>query len=401
MDQKKRIVLGVTGGIAAYKAAELTSSLVKSGHDVHLILTKAALDFITPMTLQTLSKNPVWLDEPHLEKKDYVPHIDLAEKADLLAIVPATANTLAKIAHGIADNLLTATVLATKAPVLLAPAMNVNMYLNPVTQENLQKLRRLGYHIVDPEEGILACGAVGKGRLAAMPKILEAIENLLYPKQDFLGKKVLVTAGGTREALDPVRYIGNRSSGKMGFALAEEARKRGAEVILIAGAVTVEPPAGVTYIKVERAAEMREAVLQYFPQAHVVLKAAAVADYAPVQTAKQKIKKNGDRLTIELQKTPDILEELGKLKTKQILVGFAAETEDLLANAREKLQKKKLDLIVANDVSKSGVGFDCDTNMVTLLYPDGRQTALPMLSKRETAAKILDAVASLPGFSTS
>lgn len=398
---KKRIVLGVTGGIAAYKVAELTSSLVKSGHDVHLILTKAALDFITPMTLQTLSKNPVWLDEPHLAKKDYVPHIDLAEKADLLAIVPATANTLAKIAWGIADNLLTSTVLATKAPVLLAPSMNVNMYMNPVTQENLQRLKKLGYHVVEPEEGILACGTVGKGRLPAIPKIHEAIENLLYPKQDFQGKKVIVTAGGTREAIDPVRYIGNRSSGKMGFALAEEARKRGAEVTLIAGAVTVEPPAGVTYIKVERAAEMKEAVLQYFPTAHIVLKAAAVADYEPVNRAEQKLKKNTDRLVLELQKSPDILEELGKQKTKQLLVGFAAETEDLLANAREKLQKKKLDLIVANDVTKPGVGFDCDTNMVTLLYPDGRQTALPMLSKQEIAAKILDAVAALPGFSRS
>lgn len=394
----KVVLVGITGGIAAYKAADLTSSLVKSGHEVHVILTKAALDFITPLTLQTLSKNPVWVDEPHLNQGRYVPHIELAEKADLIVIAPATANTIAKIAWGIADNLLTATVLASRAPVLLAPAMNVNMYENPVTQANLKRLKEFGYYFVEPEEGRLACGAVGKGRLAGIPVILKSIEALLYPKLDYKGKTVLVTAGGTREAIDPVRYLGNRSSGKMGFALAGEAQKRGAKVILISGNTALTPPAGVEFYQVESAREMRELVLRHYANVDVVLKAAAVADYTPVTTHEHKIKKESGSLFLELQKTPDILQELGQLKQKQLLVGFAAETQDLLANAREKLAKKRLDLIVANDVTKPGAGFNHDTNLVTLLYPDGNKVALPLLSKQEVAARILDAVASLPGF---
>jgi len=394
----KVILVGITGGIAAYKAADLTSSLVKSGHEVHVILTKAALDFITPLTLQTLSKNQVWVDGPHLNQGSFVPHIELAQKADLIVVAPATANTIAKIACGIADNLLTSTVLASKAPVLMAPAMNVNMYGNPITQANLKRLKELGYHIVEPEEGRLACGSTGKGRLAGIPAILDSIKTLLYPKLDYKGKTVLITAGGTREAIDPVRYIGNRSSGKMGFALASEAEKRGAKVILISGITSLTPPAGVKFYKVESTREMRELVLEHFMQADVVIKAAAVADYTPVATSEHKIKKATGNLLLELQKTPDILQELGLMKQQQILVGFAAETRDLLTNAEEKLVKKRLDLIIANDVTKPGSGFEHDTNLITMLYPDGRKVPLPLLSKQEVAVKILDAIAALPGF---
>lgn len=397
MVEKKVILVGVTGGIAAYKAADLVSQLTKAGHEVHVILTKAALDFITPLTMQTLSKNPVCLDEAGLNQGRYVPHIELAETADLIAIVPATANTIAKLAGGIADNLLTATVLASKAPVLIAPAMNVNMYENVLTRQNITKLAELGFHFVEPEEGMLACGAVGRGRLASTSSIQDAVEVLLCTKRDFQGKKVLITAGGTREAIDPVRYIGNRSSGKMGFALAKEALKRGAHVTLIAGATTVEPPLGVDFLRVESAREMRERVLQFYPETDIVIKAAAVADFEPVVTYEQKLKKNDAGLVLKLQRTPDILLELGRLKTSQLLVGFAAETEDVLLNAREKLLKKRLDLLVANDISKPGAGFNVDTNVVTLVYPDGQVVTLPQLSKQQVAEKVLDAVAVLLG----
>jgi len=394
----KTVLVGVTGGIAAYKSAELVSSLVKMGNQVHVILTKAALDFITPLTLQTLSKNPVLIDENATEQGNYVPHIELAEKADLMVIAPATANTIAKIATGLADNLLTSIVLATKAPVLMAPAMNVNMYENPITQKNIEFLKQMGFYFIEPEEGMLACGTVGKGRLPAIPVILAEIEKLLYDKKDFQGKKVLVTAGGTREAIDPVRFIGNRSSGKMGFALAKEAYKRGAEVTLIAGFTTALPPYGVKLIRAESAEAMKAEVLKAFPEVDVVIKAAAVADYKPKETAHNKIKKAEEDLSLELSPTVDILKELGKIKDKQILVGFAAETNQVTAYARRKLSEKNLDLLVANDVSKAGAGFEVDTNIVSIFYPDGQVEKLPLLAKDEVATLVLDRVAALSRF---
>jgi phosphopantothenoylcysteine decarboxylase/phosphopantothenate--cysteine ligase len=394
----KTVIVGVTGGIAAYKAAELVSSLVKKGLNVHVILTKAALDFITPLTLETLAKNPVLVDEPTGSQGIYVPHIDLALKAELFVVVPATANTIAKIATGIADNLLTSTILATKAPVLLAPSMNVNMYENPITQKNIEFLKSIGFHFIEPEEGFLACGTVGKGRLPAIPVILEEIERLLCLKKDFQGKRVIVTAGGTREAIDPVRYIGNRSSGKMGFAIAKEAYKRGAQVTLIAGNTTVEPPQGVKLIRAFSTEKMRDEVLKVFPDADVVIKAAAVADYKPKTVEQSKIKKGEQNLTIELCPTVDILKELGKIKDKQILVGFAAETDQVAMNAKKKLEEKNLDLLVANDVSKEGAGFEVDTNIVSILYLNGQVEEFPLLTKAEIATLVLDRIAALPRF---
>jgi phosphopantothenoylcysteine decarboxylase/phosphopantothenate--cysteine ligase len=395
----KTIILGVTGGIAAYKAAELVSSLVKMGNQVHVILTKAALDFITPLTLQTLSKNPVLVDEHAAEQDSYVPHIDLAAKADLFVIAPATANTIAKIATGIADNLLTSTILATKAPVLIAPAMNVNMYENPITQKNISFLKGMGYHFIEPEEGMLACGIAGKGRLPAVSVILDEIKTLLSPKKDFLGKRVMVTAGGTREAIDPVRYIGNRSSGKMGFAIAKEAQRRGAHVTLIAGFTTAPVPEGVELIRVESAEQMAEEVLQAFPKTDIIIKAAAVADFKPKLQQKSKIKKSGQDLSIELCPTTDILKQLSKIKDQQILVGFAAETDQVTVYAKKKLQEKNVDLLVANDVSKADAGFEVDTNIVSILHRDGQVENLPLLSKDQIATLVLDRVAALPRFS--
>ncbi|MDS1029638.1 bifunctional phosphopantothenoylcysteine decarboxylase/phosphopantothenate--cysteine ligase CoaBC [Bacillota bacterium LX-D] len=394
----KTIIVGVTGGIAAYKSVELVSSLVKLGHEVHVILTKSAQDFITPLTFQTITKQHVWLDQLNLDREEYVPHVDLGAKADLVVIAPASANTIAKITWGLADNILTSTILATKAPILLAPAMNVNMYQNTVTQGNLNRLKELGCYFVEPEEGILACGVVGKGRLAATSKILEAIDRILYPNLDFLGKTVLITAGGTQEAIDPVRYIGNRSSGKMGFALAREAQRKGARVILVAGPTHIEPPLGVEYFPIVSSQEMYDKVLEFYSISDIVLMAAAVADYKPTISFTKKHKKESGNLVLGLQRTPDILFELGQNKKEQILVGFAAETEDLLANAEAKLNKKNLDLIVANDITKPGAGFNSDTNIVTLVFPNGKKVALPQLHKADIAAKILDAVTELPLF---
>ena len=397
--KKKTIVVGITGGIAAYKSAELVSSLVKSGYSVNVILTEAALDFITPLTLQTLSKNPVLIDEHLPAHGDYVPHVDLALRADLVVIAPATANTIAKIAAGIADNLLTSLVLATKAAILVAPAMNVNMYENITTQKNISYLRNAGFHFIEPDEGMLACGIAGKGRLPAISVIINKIKNLIYPKNDFQGKKILVTAGGTREAIDPVRYIGNRSSGKMGFAIAREARERGAEVILIAGSTTVSPPPGVRLIRTESADQMHAETLRIFSDVDVVIKAAAVADFKPKQVQNRKIKKSTQELTMELCPTPDILKELGEIKEKQILVGFAAETHQVLAYAKRKLHEKNLDLLVVNDVSKEDSGFEVDTNLVSIIFPDGKVEDFPLLPKDEIASLLLDRVAALPNFS--
>lgn len=391
----KTIVVGITGGIAAYKAAEVISQLSQRGAKVEVIMTRAAQEFISPLTLGTLAQSQVW-QEFFREPRSPVPHIYLAEKADLVLIVPATAHTIARISAGLADDLLTAVVLATRAPVLLAPAMNVNMYRHPVTQENIRRLRERGYHFLAPAAGRLACGTEGEGRLPPVEEILAAAEKVFAHKQDLAGKQVLVTAGGTREPLDPVRYLSNRSSGKMGYALAAAAQERGAKVILVSAPTSLSPPPGVQLIPVETAQEMYTAVTEAFPNADVVVMAAAVADYRPREVAPQKIKKEGrERLILELEATPDILAALGKRKEHRVLVGFAAETRDALHFAREKMELKNLDLIVVNDVTLPGAGFGTETNIVTLLFRDGRTEVLPLLPKREVAEKIFEAVGSL------
>lgn len=393
--KNKCIVLGVTGGIAAFKAAELVSLLKKQGAEVHVILTSAAQKFITPLTLQTLSKNPVILDMFDEPKSWEVQHIALADRADLFMIVPATANFIGKAANGIADDMLTTTVMAAKCPVLVAPAMNVNMFSNPIVQENIIKLGKMGYHFVEPDEGLLACGYEGKGRLASLDKIMAKTQEVLNTSLDLSGKKVLITAGGTREAIDPVRYISNHSSGKMGYAIAQCAVKRGAEVYLVSGPTSLDKPAGVHFVPIESAQEMYDEVHNLFPDMDIVIKAAAVADYRPKVTANQKIKKLNDQLSIELEKNPDILLSLGKNKKGQILVGFAAETNDLIANAKDKITRKNLDFIVANDVTQKGAGFGTDTNIIKIIYPDGEILDLPMMTKIEAANIILDKILKL------
>lgn len=391
----KNIVLGVTGGIAAYKAVEVVSRLKKAGAAVHVIMTEGATKFVTPLTFRELSANPVAVHMWEEPKTWNVEHIALATLADIFLIAPATANIIGKIANGIADDMLSTTVMATKAPVVIAPAMNTNMYLNPITQQNITKLASLGYRFIEPATGMLACGVEGPGRLAEPSTIVEYVGNLFNRNCSLQGKKVLITAGGTREPLDPVRYIGNRSSGKMGYALAGAAAARGAEVLLVSGPTNLPAPQGVTVIPVESAQQMRDAVLAQYHDADIVIKAAAVADYRCVKQAEHKIKKNDENLTITLEKNPDILAELGRLKTKQILVGFAAETEQLVAYATEKLNRKNADMIVANNVMLPDAGFNTDTNIVKLLYRDGRIEDLPKMEKTKLAGIILDRICSL------
>ncbi|MGI6285378.1 bifunctional phosphopantothenoylcysteine decarboxylase/phosphopantothenate--cysteine ligase CoaBC [Neomoorella humiferrea] len=392
----KTILLGVCGGIAAYKAADLCRQLVQEGAAVQVLMTAEAEEFIAPLTFSTLTGRPA-LKEMFNGGGSPLTHIDLANKADLFLIAPATANILAKLALGLADDLLSTTALAVTCPALVAPAMNVNMYANAAVQENLAVLRRRGWSIIEPEEGFLACGTTGKGRLAGLERIVAACRRSLAP-QDYRELFVLVTAGGTREPLDPVRYIGNYSSGKMGYALAQAAWERGARVTLIS-ASSLPPPSEVEMVRVETAEEMWNAVVKNFDKADVVLKAAAVADFRPASRSAQKIKKGDNhKLILELEPTVDILASLDRRKERQILVGFAAETEELLANARQKLEDKRLDLIVANDVTRPGAGFGSDTNICTLLFPDGRKEELPRLTKLEAAHRILDAVKTLPHF---
>ncbi len=390
----KKIVLGVTGGIAAYKAAELVRELVRAKAQVYVIMTRSAQEFVSPLTFQTLSGNPVSTDLFSLIEESEIGHISLADRADLLVIAPATANIIGKIAGGIADDLLSTVVLAAKAPVLLAPAMNVHMWENPICRENVQKLRSRGYHFIDPEAGELACGYEGKGRLAEIPAVTEEIRSLLAP-QDFAHETVLVTAGPTQEALDPVRFLGNHSSGKMGYALAKAARRRGAEVILVSGPTSLPPPAKVKLVPVRSALEMREAVFHHLEKASVLLMAAAVSDYRPRQAAAHKIKKTSIPPVLELERNPDILLEAGRMKGKRIFVGFAAETQNLLKNAKEKLAKKNLDLIVANDLSLPGAGFRVDTNIVKVIERSGRAEKLPLMSKEDLADRILERVLDL------
>lgn len=383
------MVLGVSGGIACYKAVELVRLLVKEGYRVQVIMTRGAMEFVAPLTFQTLSGRPVATETFNLTQESEIGHINLADSAAVFVIAPATANVIGKIAAGIADDLLTTVLMATQAPVLIAPAMNIHMYENPVLQENLRKLRRLGYHIIEPAEGYLACGYEGKGRLPDPEAILEQIRNLIK-KKDLVGEKLLITAGPSREPLDPVRYISNRSSGKMGYALARAGSRRGAEVLLISGPTALEPPAGVKLMPVTTAAEMRQAVLDEFTTCTAVIMAAAVADYHPVGFSQQKIKRGKGPLDLRLEPNPDILKELGEKKNGQLLVGFAAETENLTANAQKKLRAKNLDMIVANDVTKEGSGFDGDTNIVTIIDRGGAIRSLPLMSKDEVADRIFD-----------
>ncbi len=390
----KKIVLGVSGGIAVYKAVELLRLYVKAGAEVSVIMTRAAQQFVTPLTFQTLSNNPVHTDLFDLYQEKEIGHISLADRADLFVIAPATANLVGKVAGGIADDLLTTTIMATKAPVLFVPAMNVNMWENPIYRQNEEKLKGFGYRFMEPATGLLACGWEGKGKLPDPQAIFEETVALLSP-DDLNGETVLVTAGPTREELDPVRYLSNYSSGKMGYAIASAARNRGARVILVSGPTCLAAPCGVEIHQVASARQMREAVLAQAEAATIIIKAAAVADYRPAQAAAQKIKKSDAGMSLVLEKNPDILAELGGIKGNRVLVGFAAETADLIANARKKLTEKNLDLIVANDVSQPGAGFDVDTNIVRLLFPDGTVEEFPQMSKDEVAHRLLDRVAAL------
>lgn len=394
--QGKRILLGVTGGIAAYKAAELLRILVKEGAEVWVVMTRAAMEFVAPLTFQALSGNPVRTDLFSSSQEGQIEHISLADMAQAALIAPATANFIAKLAHGIADDMLTTTLLAVKCPVVVCPAMNVNMYENPATQANLSVLKSRGATVVEPEEGELACGWEGRGRLAELDTIVEAVKMALSPK-DLTGERILVTAGPTLEAIDPVRFISNRSSGKMGYAVARVARRRGARVTLVSGPTALKPPPWVEFVPVESASQMREAVLEHLAASTVVIKAAAVADYSPVEVEKEKIKKGVGEWSLLLKKTPDILWEVGSRKGDRVVIGFAAETSDLLANARGKLQEKNLDLIVANDVTHPQGGFGVDTNKVILLGRDGTIVDLPVMSKEEVAWAILDRVVEMRG----
>jgi phosphopantothenoylcysteine decarboxylase / phosphopantothenate---cysteine ligase len=396
-NRSMKVALGVTGGIAAYKAAELVRLLQDHGIRVQVVMTRAAQEFVRPLTFAALSGEKVITDlfaagaeEPNIDSA--VEHIAVAQAIDALVVAPATADVIAKFAHGEANDFLTTLFLATTAPVVIAPAMNVNMWDNAATQANIQTLKARGFTVVEPDSGYLACGMVGAGRLAANETIVLAVLKDLKAEQDLAGETVLVTAGPTREPIDPVRYIGNRSSGKMGYALAEAALRRGAKVILISGPTALKPPSSAEAIQVQTAQQMRDVVMAHFDRATIVIKAAAVADFT-VRAADEKIKRKGP-MRLELEPTTDILAEVGTKKAGRIVIGFAAETNDALANARKKLESKSLDAIVLNDVSKPGIGFDSERNAVTILTHTGAET-VPETSKWEVAHRVLDAVVKL------
>ncbi len=397
--KNKNIVLGVSGGIAAYKVADLASRLVKAGALVDVIMTPSATHFIGPITFQALTHRPVVTEMFALLQETEIGHVSLGQRADLMIVAPATANTLAKLAHGLADNMLTTTALACRATILSAPAMESGMWQNPATQANVALLRERGMHFIGPEEGRLASGGSGAGRMSGPVEILEAARWLLGRQGALAGCRVAVTAGGTQEPIDPVRFVGNHSSGKMGYALVTAARDRGAETTLIHAATALPTPYGVQDVPVGTARQMRDAVLAAVPTCDVLLMAAAVADYHPVTVAEQKIKKGESDLTVELTRNPDILMEVAQERERhgrpRVVVGFAAETQDLLDNARQKLIRKRAELFVANDVSAADSGFAVDTNRVTLLDAQGGLTALPLLSKQEVAEMVLDRVAAL------
>ena len=389
----KTIVLGITGSIAAYKAAEIATKLTGDGARVEVVMTEAATKFITPLTLRSITRRPVVTDMFDLASEFSIEHIALAEAADAILIAPATANVIAKLAAGIADDMLCCTVLATEAPVIVAPAMNVNMFQNSITQDNLAKLKARGFIIVGPAHGRLASGKIGWGRLAEVDKIIGTVQQVLGRSRDLAGKRIVVTAGGTQEPIDLVRHISNRSSGKMGYAMAEAARDRGAAVSLITTPTSLPEPAGIEVTHIETAVQMKDAVTKAMAQADALIMAAAVADYQPKKVTKTKIKKEkSSSLTLELIRTPDILTEA---KGNFLKVGFAAESVNIVANAKQKLEKKQLDLIVANDITDSSSGFGTDTNKVTLIDRSGNVGKLPLLSKREVADRILDRVVRL------
>lgn len=386
----KNIVLCVTGGIAAYKAADLVSRLKKAGAEVDVLMTQSACEFITPLTLEVLSGRRVVTDMFDRDFPWEVEHISLAKKADAFVVAPATANFIGKAAHGIADDMVTTTFMATKAPVIVAPAMNTGMYTNPVVQENMALLRTRGVMFVEPEAGRLACGDVGKGKLADPAVIVDAIQDQLA-MHDLEGISILVTAGPTREAMDPVRFISNHSTGKMGYAIAEHAQRRGAKVTLVSGPVSITPPKGVEVVPIQSACDLREAVIARLSETDWVIKAAAVGDYRPASRAEDKIKKKSDDLSITLVRNPDILAEIGeKKRDDQTICGFSMETRDLLQNSRAKLEKKNCDMLVANNLKTAGAGFAHDTNVVTLLYRDGTTEPLELMQKETIADIILD-----------
>jgi len=396
-----RVALGISGGIAAYKAAELLRLLQERGVEVQVVMTRNACEFVAPLTFAALSGRKVITEmfggpQGGANVESAIEHIAVAQAIDALVIVPATANVLAKMAHGIADDFLTTLCLATKAPLIVAPAMNVNMWEHPATQKNVEILRERGVKVLQPDEGYLACGMTGAGRLTSVESIAQAVLATLGASDDLSGERVLVTAGPTQEPLDEVRYLSNMSSGKMGYALAEASRRRGARVVLVSGPTHLEPPAGAEVERVRTAEEMAQAVLRHFEKATVTLMAAAVADFRPAEVYPRKIKKRDGVPTLKLEPTPDILAMLApRRRPGQLVVGFAAETENLLANAAAKLRDKRLDFIVANDLLQEGAGFDADTNIVTLVFPDGHSKPLQKMSKLDVAQRILDEIVAL------
>ena len=389
----KCVVIGVTGGIAVYKALDVISALRKKDIEVHVIMTESASKFVNPLTFQSISQNMVVTDMFAEPKAWEIQHISLAQKADLMLIAPATANVIGKISNGIADDMLSTTVMATKAKVLIAPAMNTNMYQNPIVQNNISKLKDFGYKFIEPASGRLACGDIGIGKLADVNTIVErVIEELEDKEQDLLGNKVLVSAGPTIAPIDPVRYITNRSTGKMGYAIAKEARDRGAEVILVSGPTNLEPPKNVKIINIKTNEEMKKEILQNFKWADIVIKSAAVADYKPKEYSKEKIKKGEGDLNICLTRDNDILKFLGEIKTHQVLVGFAAESDNVLENAERKLKNKNLDFIVANDITSSDTGFGSEDNKVVILSKNNEKLELEKMSKKKVASNIFDMI---------
>lgn len=393
MLNNKKILLCVTGGIAVFKAAALTSKLTQAGAQVKVVMSESATKFVTPLTFQSLSRNEVYTSTFQENNPKVVAHIDLADWADIVLVAPATANIIGKIANGIADDMISTIMLATTADVFIAPAMNVHMYSHPAVQKNMTTLIQYGYSMIEPAEGYLACGYTGKGRLSEPEHIIHYLENYyaeMSEAKPLSGKKVLVTAGPTKEKIDPVRFITNHSTGKMGYAIAEEAAKMGAEVTLVSGEVQLEAPANVHVIKVRSAQDMYEAVIAEYEKQDIIVKSASVADYRPKLVHDQKMKKKDGDLSIQLERTIDILKTLGERKTSQILVGFAAETENVEEYAKQKLEKKNADMIVANNVSVKGAGFGSDTNIVTMFKRDGSKIELPILSKHEVAKEILN-----------
>lgn len=390
----KNIVMGVSGGIAVYKAVDVVSRLKKLNANVDIIMTKSASEFVTPLTFQSISQNPVTVNIFNEPKQWEIEHISLAKKADIFLVAPATANIIGKVANGIADDMLSTTIMATRAKVIFAPAMNTNMYNNVIFRDNMNKLKNYGYEFIKPGSGRLACGDIGEGKMAEPSDIVDYLTSS-FTNTQLKGKKVIITAGPTIEPLDPVRYMTNYSSGKMGFALAKVARQKGAEVILITGPVNLEPPSGVELIKVNTTQEMFNAIERHFDDCHVLIKAAAPLDYRPITVSEHKIKKEKDEIDFKFIKNPDIAAHFGKVKKKQIIVGFAAETENIIENALKKIDKKNLDFIVANNVLADNAGFKSDNNIVTIIDRNGSKIEYPMMKKEEVAKAIIDKISAM------